>query len=180
MDTYISRRDLDRFVREGLSFDTCDEWNVDAIVDDMIESWPNLIGHHRDVLDFNVDMDVPLQLSRWIDDYICGTSSALEEYRCMRSGGVYWAIVAAHQSSPVQMAVAEFAEATRTSVESWNLQPEDCVAVLPGGTVNALLVGDNGRLQITDITPTDSALRARCAELTQGLRDDHPLPADDS
>jgi hypothetical protein len=60
MDTYISRRDLDRFVREGLSFDTGDEWNVDAIVDEMIESWPNLIGHHRDVLDFNADMDIPL------------------------------------------------------------------------------------------------------------------------
>jgi hypothetical protein len=94
------------------------------------------------------------------------------KYQCMRSGSVYWAIVAAHPSSPVQITVAELAEATQTSVESWNLQPEDRVAVLPGGTVNALLVGDNSRLQITDITPTDSdsALRARCAELTQGLR----------
>jgi hypothetical protein len=136
------------------------ETDVEAIVDGVIEAWPNLVGQHPDAPDRDAgaagEFGVPdYRLDQWIYDYICTTDSALERYRCTRSESVYWDIVGDHQITSVQMSADELADATQTEMESWELLMQTRVTVFPDGTVHA------------DITPSDSALRARYVELTR-------------
>jgi hypothetical protein len=154
MGIEVSRQDLDHYVRESLPYyEDGTETDVDGIVDGVIEAWPNLVGHHPGTPDR--DAGVPDKLSDWIYDYICTTDSALERYRCIRSEDVYWDIVGEHQITSIEISADELADATQTEMESWDLLLQTRVTVFPDGTVHA------------DITPSDSALRARCVELTR-------------
>jgi hypothetical protein len=161
MGVEVSREDLDRFVCWSLPYyEDGTETDVAAIIDDVVEAWPSLIGQHPGAPDRDANVDdefaVPdNKLDQWIYDYICTTDSALKRNRCTRSEDVYWDIVGDHQITSIEMSADELADATQTEIELWELLMQTRITVFPDGTVHA------------DITPTDSALRARCVELTR-------------
>jgi hypothetical protein len=91
MSTYVSREDVRRYVAESLA-DSADQHDVDAIVTDVLEAWPDLTGYH----DLS-GADGPDRVGAWIERHIERADSALERYRCIRGTDVYRGIVVEHQ-----------------------------------------------------------------------------------
>ena len=51
-ETTITRADVEQYVRDTLPYDEMSDWDIDGIVDAMIERWPAVCGgHHPEILD---------------------------------------------------------------------------------------------------------------------------------
>ena len=81
-ETYINRADIEQYVHDTLPWDEVSDWDIAAIADDITARWPDLIGHHPDVL----DAALPNQRFAWLDAHI--------------DAEAYWSMVKRHQVEP--------------------------------------------------------------------------------
>jgi hypothetical protein len=78
-EAYVSRSDVEQYVYDTLPWTETADWNIDAIADEMLTAWPDLIGWHAEVLDY----PIPNSVTTWIDHHIDGER--------------YWGIVEKYQ-----------------------------------------------------------------------------------
>jgi len=84
--TLITRAAPTRYVADTLPFDELSDWDVNGIIDEMVERWPALApGHHPELLD--APISAVDRFGRYLDRHV--------------DTDEYWDIVARHQRDVV-------------------------------------------------------------------------------
>ena len=89
MTTIITRADIEQYVHATLPYHELSDWNVPAIIDEMVQRWPGICGHHPDLGTPTGALGGP---GEWLIEHYIDSAE-------------YWRIVAHHQTGPIQQTI---------------------------------------------------------------------------